>query len=72
MPEPARREGSPLSPKAIAAMVLVAVVVIFIFENTKKTKIRFLIPEVTAPLWTALLGAAALGVIAGWLLARRD
>ena len=45
---------------------------IFVFENTEKTEIRFIIPEVTTPLWVALLVALAAGFVAGWLVGRRD
>jgi uncharacterized integral membrane protein len=73
MSEPERAKGSSrLSPKAIAAIVLVVVAVVFVVQNTKKTRVRFLLPEVEAPLWIALLAAVAVGVVAGWLIARRD
>jgi len=50
--------------------VLVVLLVVFTFENRAKTRIRFIIPEVTAPLWVALLGAALIGAVAGALLSR--
>jgi uncharacterized integral membrane protein len=58
-------------PRLIGALVLVVIILIFIFENTRKTKIRFLVPEVTAPLWVALIAASAVGAAAGVLVARR-
>lgn len=61
-----------LSPKLIVAIVLGIVALVFVVQNTGETKIRFLLPEVKAPLWIALLAAAALGAIAGWLIGRRD
>ena len=76
MAEPTERpvgEGrGRMSPKAIAALVLVVVVVVFALQNTGETKVRFLVPEVTAPLWIALAASALVGVVAGWLIARRD
>jgi uncharacterized integral membrane protein len=58
-------------PRLIGALVLVVIILIFIFENTRQTKIRFLVPEVKAPLWVALIAASAVGAAAGVLAARR-
>lgn len=44
--------------------VITAIALIFIFENNATTKIRLLIPEVSMPLWGALLIAWALGILA--------
>jgi uncharacterized integral membrane protein len=55
----------------IGALLLVVVVLVFIFENTRRTKIRFLVPQVSSPLWVALIASAAVGAAAGALLARR-
>ncbi|HVV30317.1 MAG TPA: DUF1049 domain-containing protein [Mycobacteriales bacterium] len=74
MPEP---EPGPrtilerLGPRGISAIVLGIIVIIFIVENTRKTKIRFIGPQVSAPLWLALVIAAALGFAAGFLIDRR-
>ncbi|MGI8777117.1 MAG: hypothetical protein ACR2LJ_06945, partial [Acidimicrobiales bacterium] len=61
---------SRVSPRLVLGAVLVVLLVVFTFENRAKTKIRFIIPEVTAPLWVALLGAALIGAVAGALLSR--
>lgn len=53
----------------IAALAVLTLV--FIFENTRPTKIRLLIPQVTMPLYVALLIAAVLGGVCGAYLARR-
>ncbi|MFR9721973.1 hypothetical protein ACL02R_01210 [Streptomyces sp. MS19] len=45
---------------AIAVLTLV-----FIFENTRRTRIRLLVPEVTMPLWLALFATALIGLICG-------
>ena len=66
-PEGERR----LSLDTIAAIALVVLGVIFVFENTRRTKIRFIIPEVRVQVWVALLAALAVGVVLGWLLERR-
>lgn len=60
----------PFSARQTVGIVLLVLAVIFILENRRSTTIRFLIPEVTAPLWVALLGSVLVGVIAGGLIAR--
>jgi len=59
-----------LQPRLVVGAVVAVLIVVFIVENTRQTKMRFLIPQVTAPLWTALFVAALLGVLAGVLIAR--
>ncbi|MGP3967441.1 hypothetical protein [Streptomyces sp. 6N223] len=59
------------TPGRIALLVVAALTLIFIFENTRKTEIRLLIPEVTMPLWLALFGPAAIGFLCGFYLRRR-
>jgi len=61
---------SRVSPRLVLGAVLVVLLVVFTFENRAETRIRFIIPEVTAPLWVALLGAALIGAVAGALLSR--
>ncbi|WP_328552573.1 LapA family protein [Streptomyces sp. NBC_00358] len=58
------REG-PMTPARIAVLVLAALGLIFIFENTRSTRIRLLIPEVTMPLWVALLATGLIGAVCG-------
>ncbi|MEU6530280.1 LapA family protein [Streptomyces sp. NPDC046928] len=61
-----------LTPRRIAALVLLALGLVFIFENTEDTEIRLLVPVVTMPLWVALLGMGVIGALVGALsLARR-
>jgi hypothetical protein len=51
--------------------VITAIALIFIFENRTSTEIRLLIPEVTMPLWGALLIAWGLGMLACAFAVRR-
>jgi uncharacterized integral membrane protein len=46
-------------------------VIIFIIENSRKVKIRLIIPQVEAPLYVAILIAAVLGSLITWLLRYR-
>jgi uncharacterized integral membrane protein len=59
-----------ITPRLVAGSILVAAMVVFIAENTRRTRIRFIVPVVTAPVWTALFVATAVGVLAGALIAR--
>ncbi|NBE53178.1 hypothetical protein [Streptomyces boluensis] len=52
-------------------VLITAVALVFIFENTASTEIRLLVPQVTMPLWGALLIAWGLGMLACAFAARR-
>jgi uncharacterized integral membrane protein len=60
-----------LTPTRVAVGALALLALIFIFENTRTTRIRLLIPEVTMPLWMALLGTAVIGALCGAYFMRR-
>ncbi|UIX29779.1 LapA family protein [Streptomyces sp. GQFP] len=60
-----------LTPTRVAVGALALLALIFIFENTRATEIRLLIPEVTMPLWMALLGTAVIGALCGAYFMRR-
>lgn len=60
-----------VSGRLIASVILIAAIAVFVFENTDRTEIRFLIPRVRAPLFVALFVAALVGAAAGALMARR-
>lgn len=60
-----------ITAKQIAAGILVVLVVVFVLENTHHTNVRFIIPKTSAPLWLALLLAAAVGACAGALFVHR-
>ena len=66
-PEGERR----ISADTVAAIVFVILGFVFVVENTRKTKIRFIVPEVRVQVWVALAVALVVGVIIGWLLGRR-
>ncbi|MGW7364454.1 DUF1049 domain-containing protein [Streptomyces sp. NPDC054841] len=62
---------SRLTPSRIAVVVIAVLTLIFIFENTRRVRIRMLIPEVTLPLYLALLATWILGGLCGGYLFRR-
>jgi uncharacterized integral membrane protein len=55
-----------LTPGRIVVLVLGVLGLVFIFENTRDVRIRLLVPEVTMPLWLALL----ITYVIGWLCGR--
>ncbi|MER7347428.1 LapA family protein [Streptomyces aurantiacus] len=57
--------GALMTPGRVAVAVIALLTLVFIFENTRNTKIRLLIPEVTMPLWMALLGTGLIGALCG-------
>ena len=59
-----------IPPRLVIGLVLALLILVFVAENSRRTKMRFLLPEVTAPLWTALFVATLLGALAGALLTR--
>ncbi|WP_033319659.1 hypothetical protein [Streptomyces yerevanensis] len=57
--------------RLIPFVLITAIALVFIFENRASIKIRLLIPEVTMPLWGALLIAWGLGMLASAFTVRR-
>jgi uncharacterized integral membrane protein len=69
-PTPGKAKRSVSAGQVIGAILLILVVV-FIFENTRKVRVRLIIPEVHAPLFVALLIAAVLGALGAALVQYR-
>ncbi|MDH6515474.1 putative integral membrane protein [Streptomyces sp. SAI-208] len=59
------------TPARLAVLLLAVLALIFVFENTRATRIRLLAPEVTVPLWTALLATGLIGALCGAYAMRR-
>ncbi|TXS34942.1 hypothetical protein EAO75_45685 [Streptomyces sp. uw30] len=57
--------------RLIPFALITAIALVFIFENRDSVKIRLLVPEVTMPLWGALLIAWGLGMLACAFTVRR-
>lgn len=68
--QPPQKQGRSISAGQIGAVIALVVGLVFVFENTRKVPIRFLVPEVTAPLWLALLITFLLGGVGGYLVSR--
>jgi uncharacterized integral membrane protein len=66
VPPPHGRSGlrGKIRPKHIGVAIVFIVLVIFMIENLKSVPIRFIGPQVHAPLFLALLISAILGALA--------
>lgn len=60
-----------LTPGRVAVGLLAVLALVFVFGNTRNTKIRLLVPEVTMPLWMALLGTGLIGAVCGAYFMKR-
>ncbi|WP_353945722.1 LapA family protein [Streptomyces sp. HUAS MG91] len=64
--------SSAFTPARIGILVLFVLLLVFIFENTRQVKIRMIIPELSMPLYLALLITAVIGgICGGYFVARR-
>ncbi|MEU8471297.1 hypothetical protein AB0F30_25910 [Streptomyces sp. NPDC029006] len=59
------------TPARMTVLALAVLALVFVFENTGTTRIRLFGPEVTLPLWTALLATGLIGGLCGAYLMRR-
>ena len=57
------REVSGLSARAIAFLVLAILLLVFMLENTKETKVHLFFWHVNLPLWFVIFGCALAGAI---------
>jgi uncharacterized integral membrane protein len=60
------------TPGRIVVLIIVAVTLIFVFQNTRETRIQLLLAEVTMPLWVALFGTLLVGIGSGYFLKRHN
>lgn len=58
----------PANLKHVVLIVLVAIGVIFAFQNVAKVEVQFLLWSVTLPRAILILAVLALGVLIGWIL----
>jgi uncharacterized integral membrane protein len=63
-------KGGGLSPKAIVAIVLGVLALIFVIQNTDSHRVNMLFWDARLPTWLWLLVILLIGVAIGWLLRR--
>lgn len=62
--------GLNLTPKAITALIILGVALVFVFSNTDNLELHFLWFTVAAPGWVMLLALFAGGLAVGFFLGR--
>ncbi|MGW4159799.1 lipopolysaccharide assembly protein LapA domain-containing protein [Streptomyces sp. NPDC004788] len=67
----AARAGGVVTPGRVAMAAVAVLTLVLIFENTRQVRVRLLIPEVSMPLYLALLATTLLGALCGFYLAAR-
>ncbi|MFJ9824061.1 lipopolysaccharide assembly protein LapA domain-containing protein [Streptomyces sp. NPDC101160] len=65
------RAGGVVTPGRITMAAVAVLTLVLIFENTRQVRVRLLIPEVSMPLYLALLATTLLGALCGFYLAAR-
>jgi len=66
-----RSASAKITPRQIAALVIIAVTVIFIVQNRDSVQIHLFALTLTSPLWLLLVVMVGLGGLIGFLLGRR-
>ena len=62
-----------VTPGRVTVAVVAVLAVVFICVNTEDVTIRLIVPEVSMPLWLALLGVFVAGLVCGgYAIRRRD
>ena len=70
-PTPRKRGVRRVSLRLVVSVLLVILAVIFIAQNREPTEVAFLTASAVMPLWSVLTGVAVLGLVVGYLVARR-
>ena len=60
-----------ISPRLVIALVVMALVAIFIAQNRDTVRIQLFAISLTSPLWLLLVVMVVIGVLFGYLLGRR-
>jgi len=61
---------SRISGRTIGGLIIAAVLVVWILANREQVEVSFIVTTAVIPLWVVLAIAAALGVVAGFLIGR--
>jgi uncharacterized integral membrane protein len=63
---PAPRRG--ISPEFVVAIVVAALLVVFIVQNSDKSKVTWLVKSTHTPLWAVIFVSAVVGYLLGQLV----
>ncbi|MGQ0577087.1 MAG: LapA family protein [Pseudonocardia sp.] len=66
----APKAGFRFTPRMIAGLALVVLVVVFVALNRDPTRVSFILFTAETALWVALTLAGLAGFVAGWLVGR--
>lgn len=69
--QPRVRRRITLSSRTVLIAVLAVLAAVFVVQNRQETEIRVIVPELTMPLWLALLATLLIGWVIGYLGRRR-
>jgi uncharacterized integral membrane protein len=59
------------TPRRVVSVVLIAVVVVLILQNSTSADVHLLLFDHSAPLWLVIAGTMILSFLAGWLFGGR-
>ncbi|HEY5143564.1 MAG TPA: lipopolysaccharide assembly protein LapA domain-containing protein [Solirubrobacteraceae bacterium] len=72
MSQSSRQRGSGVTGGRIAAVVLVALIVVFAILNSQSVRMHWLVTTTTTPLFVVIIIFAALGLLLGYILGTRS
>lgn len=72
MAEEVQEQGRGVPPKLIVAGVLTFLALVFVFQNTDKKEIEFLVFSAEVSTWFGLLASLVIGFVIGWLVRGSD
>lgn len=71
MSEDIEQGSGPITPRRVAAAVLVVVVVAFVLDNREEVPVGYVFGERSTPLIVVLVAVFLAGLAVGWLSGRR-
>ena len=66
--QPAR--SSPITPRRVVVVLLIAAAVAFVVQNTETTQISWTLFQFDAPLWLLTIVLLVIGFVIGWFVGR--
>lgn len=54
-----------------APLLIIVLVLVFVLQNTQRTRVTIIGWHVSPPLWLLIAAVALLGVVVGWFIGRR-